>query len=184
MLKFLKKQSTIYNLQSIPEGFTLIELLVIIAVIGVLATALVTIINPLEQFSRTRDSQRKSDLAHIQRALEQYYNDHNSYPESSGGPNYYMQDIVGHTLYSWGGSNFAPYLNVVPIDPVSSQKYIYVSTPPDKYTIYAHLERGNRDSQVCNPADDSKCSNVPANVYCGTGTEVCDYGVSSPNTSP
>ena len=61
------------------------------ALLGVLATALITLINPLAQFQRTRDTQRKNDLAQIQRALEQYYNDFNYYP-SSGPPNYYVDN--------------------------------------------------------------------------------------------
>ncbi|EKD87098.1 MAG: hypothetical protein ACD_37C00044G0003, partial [uncultured bacterium] len=42
------------------SGFTLIELLIVITILGILATAVLAAINPLEQISRGRDTGSKS----------------------------------------------------------------------------------------------------------------------------
>ena len=65
-------------------GFTLIELLIVIAVIGVLVSSLVFVINPRGQLARSRDVQRRADLKSLQTALEQYHNDHGEYPKTAG----------------------------------------------------------------------------------------------------
>ena len=155
------------------KGFTLVELLLVMALIGVLASALIVLINPVAQFQRSRDSQRKNDLAQVQRALEQYYNDFNSYPASSGVPNYYI-------LSNAWGTPWTPYMDVLPKDPATTQTYRYISTG-QTYMIYAHLERGINDSQVCNGG--AACSGVPPGAAC-PGVYVCNYGVSSSNASP
>ena len=55
--------------------FTLIELLVVVAIVGILASGLMAVINPAARIGQARDAQRKSDLHQIQTALEAYYND-------------------------------------------------------------------------------------------------------------
>lgn len=160
-------------------GITLIELIVVIAVIGVLVTAFVTVINPLEQIQKGRDTQRKNDLAQIQRGLELYYQDHGNYPTNS--PSYQIQD--GVTEYPWGAA-WTPYMRTLPGDPSSSQRHIYHSPNLQSYRLYTSLERGGRDQQACNPGG-TDCSNVPGSNLCGSGAaKPCNYGVSSPNISP
>lgn len=61
-------------------GFTLIELLIVIAVIGVLATAVLSAIDPIEQIKKGRDSTRKSDSAEFLNATERYYTTFEEYP--------------------------------------------------------------------------------------------------------
>jgi len=58
--------------KSSQKGFTLIELLIVIGILGVLAAVLLVAINPLEQFARTRDSGRTSEVTQLGRALAQY----------------------------------------------------------------------------------------------------------------
>lgn len=66
------------------KGFTLIELLIVIAIIGILSTVLVTIINPLQQFAKARDAGRKSDLRQIANALQRYQAAYNGqYPSTN-----------------------------------------------------------------------------------------------------
>ncbi len=64
-------------------AFTLIELLVVIAVIGVIAA--IAIVDLQHARRNARDLQRTSDIIKIQTALEMYYNDNYSYPESIEG---------------------------------------------------------------------------------------------------
>lgn len=65
------------------RGFTLIELLVVIAIIGILATLTLNSLGSAR--SKARDAVRKSNLAQIRTALEQYNSDSGSYPPASGG---------------------------------------------------------------------------------------------------
>lgn len=55
------------------RGFTLIELLIVITIIGVLAVAVLSAINPVEQIRKANDSRRKSDIAELLNSLERYY---------------------------------------------------------------------------------------------------------------
>lgn len=55
------------------KGFTLVELLVVIGVLGVLAAAVLTAVNPLEQLSRGRDAGRKNTIAQLGNAAQAYY---------------------------------------------------------------------------------------------------------------
>src|SRR5689334_12449343 len=95
------------------RGFTLIELLIVIALIGILATWLISLINPSQQLKRGRDAQRKADIRQIQTALELYRADVGSYPAAIPGC----------------GSPFTngdtTYLTKMPCDPTSSGEFFY-----------------------------------------------------------
>ncbi len=177
----MKKQS---------HGFTLVELLVIMAVLGVLITATIGVINPFEQLARQRDSQRKTDLAQMQRALETYYNDFGRYPASTAaGPGAKVLDasICGASGCSWGAA-WAPYLATLPKDPTTARTYVYwASGDGQMYRLYSSLERGAKDSQACVSGGVAvACPNANTSVTssgCNSGY-ICNYGISSPNTSP
>lgn len=66
------------------KGFTLIELLIVVALIGILAVALLSAINPVEQMKKARDAGRKSDAAELLNAYERYYSTYGCYPWNSG----------------------------------------------------------------------------------------------------
>ncbi len=61
-------------------GFTMIELLVVIAVIGVLAVAVLSSINPIEQINKGRDTRTRSDAAQLINAVDRYFSIHEVYP--------------------------------------------------------------------------------------------------------
>ena len=60
------------------KGFTLIELLIVIAILAVLATAIVLVLNPVELIKQARDSTRISDLAALNSAIAFYLSDYSS----------------------------------------------------------------------------------------------------------
>lgn len=176
------------------KGFTLIELLIVITVLSVTAVVMITILDPLGQVRKARDTQRKSDLALIQRALEVYYQDNGSYPPNgSCGANMYFvagDNGDGNTCIEWG-SAWKPYMNFIPQDPKPDRRYVYLPFPlgslgPQAYRIYTILE---------NPEDPVRCalgctdgfpivSGVTQNTLCDVnGVLACNYGVSSSNVT-
>lgn len=54
------------------KGFSLLEVLLVITIIGVLAGAIILVIDPAEQFANARNQQREIDLQTISFATEQY----------------------------------------------------------------------------------------------------------------
>ena len=54
------------------NGFTMIELLIVIAVLGVLAVAVLSAINPIEQINRSRDTATRSDAEQLLSAIDRY----------------------------------------------------------------------------------------------------------------
>ena len=64
----------------IKKGFTLIELLIVITIIGILAVAILSAIDPVEQIRRARDQGKESDAAELLSAMERYYTAFFEYP--------------------------------------------------------------------------------------------------------
>ncbi|MSU26163.1 MAG: prepilin-type N-terminal cleavage/methylation domain-containing protein [Candidatus Levybacteria bacterium] len=175
----IKNSSTFIN-----NGFTLIELVIVIGLLSVLFSFAIFVIDPLAQINKANDARRKSDLALIQKALEEYYQDNGSYPMSQPNNNcssglFYKYQT---TCAEWGKS-WIPYMDKLPIDPDSSRNYHYYSSLSGQaYYIYASLESNSSDPQLCNSGD--TCSSAPIRVFCGNDANICNYGVSSPNVSP
>lgn len=67
-------------MRRIAAGFTMIELLVVIAVIGVLAVAVLSSINPVEQINKGRDTRVRSNAAQLLNAVDRYYAIQEVYP--------------------------------------------------------------------------------------------------------
>ncbi|MBU1127158.1 type II secretion system GspH family protein [Patescibacteria group bacterium] len=61
-------------------GFTMIELLIVIAVLGVLAVAVLSAINPIEQINRGKDTGSRSDAEQSLSAVERFYTIRGYYP--------------------------------------------------------------------------------------------------------
>lgn len=53
-------------------GFTMIELLIVITILGILAVAVLSAINPIEQINRGRDTGRQSDAEQLLSAIDRY----------------------------------------------------------------------------------------------------------------
>ncbi len=162
------------------EGFTLIELLVVVGILAVLTVTLLSTFNPVDQLNKAYDARRKSDLAQIQRALQIYYQDNNSYPQSVSNE---IAPGITPTPVPWG-SPWQPYINVLPKDP-GGKTYVYYSPDGQTYYLYASLDRGSLDSQACKGVNNA-CSGAGSGIssYQTACGGVCNYGVSSPNTSP
>ena len=123
------------------KGFTLIELLVVIAIIGSLSALFLP--NFMAARERARDSQRKSDLRQIQKALELYKQDQ----ASASFPAYVACDSA--TCFPYTGGQWlnvttnSIYMNFVPRDPnrTVNNRYYFYSNPGDlTYVLCACLE--------------------------------------------
>ncbi len=53
-------------------GFTMIELLIVIAILGILAVAVLSAINPVEQINRGRDTGSRSDAEQLLSGIDRY----------------------------------------------------------------------------------------------------------------
>jgi len=54
------------------KGFTLIELLIVIGIIGILAAAVIVVLNPAELLAQARDGTRLSDIDSVNSAINLY----------------------------------------------------------------------------------------------------------------
>lgn len=141
------------------KAFTLIELLIVIAIIGMLSALLLP--NFMGARERARDSQRKSDLKQIQKALEMYKQDQSL-------PTYPTSIPTTNTCWTSGGvGDPCPagniYMNRFPTDPSPGKQYYYsVDNNNLNYTLCACLENkadsdGSTNCVVCGSCSSEKC---------------------------
>jgi len=171
------------------NGFTLIELMLVMIIMGILA--MIGVQAYISSQIKGRDTARKGNLSAIAQALELYYTDKNQYPVSNGSGTFAVcygnvqcgsgPGVCGTTYPVFmdscaNGAARAIYMPTYPIDPVSTQRYWYISNG-SQYQLYAHLEN-SQDAQIITPAPAGSES-----INCGTNA-ACNYGVSSPNTNP
>ncbi|MFA5828221.1 MAG: prepilin-type N-terminal cleavage/methylation domain-containing protein [Candidatus Shapirobacteria bacterium] len=158
------------------NGFTLIELLVVITIMGIL-----TIITA-SQFTlarkRAADSQRKTDISSVAKALQMYYADYGKYPiatdlEGGRGLNVLwgleLKDLTGYT-----------YMKVVPKENIlpSPTQYCYVVSPDQKkFSLYTILENTNDPECLKDGSGDLLYT------ACGRNNAFC-FAISSVNNDP
>lgn len=102
------------------------ELLVIIAMVSILVLVSVVLINPVRQFQKGRDTQRRNTLKQLQGLIEQYYNDHGSYPDTGGV--WYSSEpddlTYGNNSGDWIPGLVPDYTASLPRDPVGGTSTI------------------------------------------------------------
>lgn len=119
------------------KGFTLVEIIVIVALLGILVSVSVALINPSLQLRKSRDAGRKSDISLIQSAVEAYKAHQDVYPYfgTSDAPQYGW-------YFPNGLSGMSDYLNNIPTGPSGNTcagGYIYAGSE-NSYTIFTLLE--------------------------------------------
>lgn len=153
----------------IRSGFTLIEIILVMVLLAIITGILLTNFN--SSLKRGRDAQRKNDLSQIQKALEIYYSDMQSYPS--------FTTFFGGKLCTTVACTTSErvYMQRTPKDPTSTYNYVYVPEPgtaPSYYYLYSYIEN---DKDVGN---NISFTGFTTDIECATG-ELCRYYVSSTN---
>ena len=156
------------------QGFTLSEVMLMVTIIAILAV--MSLLTFQKQIIRGNDGKRKTDLAQLRVLFDDYYNDHNCYPQVATWNGY-------NCLDGSGGQFFAPYLQgqKIPCDPVTNERYLYITIPEDAppnisacsgYKLFAAL--GNLQDPYI---PGSGCSSNPLEG-CGYEPYKYNYGIS------
>lgn len=163
------------------NGFTLIELLVVILIISILIGLLVKTLNVQGTQAKGRDVRRKGDIKLVQGALESYYYDHRTYPDSGGSwlvVDGSASDTLTDTLKTSGDLQnpvsdpiAGPTSATNPCNASTSQDYYYYSAGPS-YFLIAIMELPASSA-------DSPCSGFTIPVCGGTYPTTC-YAVKNP----
>ena len=138
------------------RGFTLIELLVVIAIISLLASVVLVNLNGARQ--KTRDVLRKSELRHLQSALEIYYSTYGSYPDTGGA---WYSSEPGDEAGSNNGGDWIPglapdYIGELPTDPKGGESSIaYCNTEHSYKSAFLYISNGVNYKLLSNCAFES-----------------------------
>lgn len=126
------------------KGYTLLEILVVTGIISIIAVTVLILLNPWQQIKKANDAKRKNDLAALQKALEDWYNDKGCYPRADeicvpstieNVCNIPSKTALSKKCRICGtdstSPNLSPYLNELPCDPqYPNEFYLYqVETP-------------------------------------------------------
>lgn len=112
MLQFLPKISSLARRAA---GFTMIELLIVITILGILAVAVLSAINPIEQINRGRDTGLQSDAEQLLSAIDRYNAFQQYYPWQDGQAD---QDGIPLAMSLFGTTTPA---SVTPACPISQR---------------------------------------------------------------
>lgn len=119
------------------HGFTIVELLIVIVVIAILAAITIVAFNGIQK--RGNDSQRKSDIAAIAKALELYYIDNGRYPAGSGSTTINASwSTTADASWQNLATALAPYAAKLPRDPISTPGAAVTSGTGYNYAYYAN----------------------------------------------
>ena len=149
------------------SSFTLVEMLVVVAVVGILASALLVSLGGSR--AKARDARRISDLREVQNALELYCDREEKYPVVTNPGTESSWQELRTELENAGITSH------IPDDPINDgdYKYVYaqcgvnVDTKPQEYMLRAKLEKYS--FVLSNDIDngDIYCSDNPPTLDCG-----------------
>ncbi len=170
------------------RGFTLLELLIVIAILAILTTVVILVLNPGEYLAQARDSQRVSDLSTLHNAVALYLGTvpsaalgSCSVPYCSGGGGTLPGSIGACTVVSSTvvtGTGWVPvaFSNISggspisrePVDPTNTGSYTYAyqcnPAGDNTYKLAAKLESAKYKNGGAGDLE-SKDGGTNANAY-------------------
>lgn len=147
------------------SGFTLIELLVVIAIITMVIALMFP--NFMGARQRARDTQRKSDLSQVQKAMELYKIDQKPqiYPTTGAFP----ASLCNQCWSSGGSCTGNVYMRKFPCDPGSTAPtpYIYTRNATDtlRYDLSTCLENAADPDKDLTPVPGCSISNTSYTIH-------------------
>ncbi len=113
------------------SGFTLIEVMVVVAILGILATIVMT--NVIGKDDQARVTTTMASLSSVAKSLDLYKLDNHKYPTTDEGLNALVEKPASAKTYPDGG-----YLSRLPEDPWGNVfQYVYPGSNGRKYDLYS-----------------------------------------------
>lgn len=124
------------------KGFTLVELLVVIAIIGVLAGAVLLVLNPAQILRNGRNAKRLEEVDAVNKAvaLALANNDITITTAQTGNSGADTLVVTGGGWVKFDSGTLAGYLSTLPLDPSPGDPYYYGTDTSGNYEINAILE--------------------------------------------
>lgn len=123
------------------NGFSLMELLITVSIIAVLVAIGIASYATINK--QSRDAKRKSDIEQIRSALEMYRADNGYYPSTGAGSWTQSSDLSTPLVDT--------YMPTVPLDPRSTQSYMYRATNTSGGQYYGYCVSAQLETE--NPSD-------------------------------
>lgn len=128
-------------------GFTIVELLIVVSIVLVLVGVAVLTFSPAGFIKRGRDEQRISDLALLERVINEYKLDTGTYPDSPNTLRTSTSLPAGNSgpaenaADGWIDADFSVYNTRLPTDPINDANYYYsYQTTGYSYELSTPLE--------------------------------------------
>ncbi|MFC1756148.1 prepilin-type N-terminal cleavage/methylation domain-containing protein [Patescibacteria group bacterium] len=112
------------------RGVTMMELLLAITLLTILVTSSIIVLRPEEKKAKTRDSRRLTDIATLDRVINEYLLDYSDYPDlfdvlrdSTSLPGTSVS--LDNSSAGWIDEDLSVYTSHLPIDPINDATYRY-----------------------------------------------------------
>jgi len=150
------------------KGFTLIELLIVIAVLGILAVAVLSAINPIEQINRSRDTGSRSDAEQLIGAIDRFYASRGYYPWQTAAGTAGAAVPWTQITTAWSGAGTASVLSQLSAAGTEEIKQSFVTriTAPTYNPLWIYNRGQQGDSYYVCFAPQSGSFRTEANTRC------------------
>lgn len=160
------------------RGFTLMEIMIAVAVMAIISGVGLTSFN--FSLQKSRDSQRKSDLVLIAKAVQSYAGDFGFFPADDGEGNIMgcYDGSANHQKCTWGqaflvylGGAQQAYLAKIPYDPNGKYYYHYEKNGETGFSLFSVLENTKDAFYRVDAGEDYGAGTI----FCGSPAVMCNY---------
>lgn len=129
------------------NGVSIVEIGIVVFILSLIILSSILIINPAEQRQRAKDEKRLSDISTLDRAINEFNIDNESYPDQSDvlRVSYLLplgnEGPLENSSTGWIQQDLSTYLQKLPTDPVNDSQFFYsYQRDSNGYEINARLE--------------------------------------------